>query len=69
MASSELKPGERKVISDGTEGPVVEIIKRGTPATDATEDEPASEIEEAVEQEVEQETEASVESEDTGEQT
>lgn len=69
VASSELKPGERKVISDGTEGPVVEIIKRGTPATDATENEPGPEIEEAVEQEVEQETEASVESEDTGEQT
>jgi small subunit ribosomal protein S2 len=28
-ASAELKPGERKVISDGTDGPVVEIIKRG----------------------------------------
>ena len=69
VVSSELKPGERKVISDGTEGPVVEIIKRGTPATDATENEPGPEIEEAVEQEVEQETEASVESEDTGEQT
>ena len=26
--SAELQPGERKVISDGTEGPVVEIIKR-----------------------------------------
>ena len=25
---ADLKPGERKVISDGTEGPVVEIIKR-----------------------------------------
>ncbi|QTA88962.1 30S ribosomal protein S2 [Desulfonema magnum] len=25
---AELKPGERKVISDGSEGPVVEIIKR-----------------------------------------
>ena len=25
---AELKPGERKIISDGTEGPVVEIIKR-----------------------------------------
>jgi len=23
-----LKPGERKVISDGTEGPVVEIIRK-----------------------------------------
>ena len=28
IASAELKPGERKVISDGTDGPVVEIIKR-----------------------------------------
>ena len=26
--SADLKPGERKIISDGTEGPVVEIIKR-----------------------------------------
>jgi small subunit ribosomal protein S2 len=31
VASAELKPGERKVISDGTEGPVVEIIKRSSP--------------------------------------
>ncbi len=29
-ASVELKPGERKIISDGSEGPVVEIIKRTT---------------------------------------
>ncbi|MDY6792320.1 MAG: 30S ribosomal protein S2 [Thermodesulfobacteriota bacterium] len=27
---AELKPGERKVISDGSDGPVVEIIKRTT---------------------------------------
>ncbi len=27
-AASDLKPGERKVISDGTQGPVVEIIRR-----------------------------------------
>ncbi len=27
-ASAELKPGERKIISKGSEGPVVEIIKR-----------------------------------------
>jgi small subunit ribosomal protein S2 len=27
-ASAELKPGERRVISDGTEGPVVEIIRK-----------------------------------------
>jgi len=26
--SADLKPGERKVISDGTDGPVVEIIRR-----------------------------------------
>ncbi len=26
----DLKPGERKILSDGTEGPVVEIIKRST---------------------------------------
>lgn len=27
-AAADLKPGERRVISDGTDGPVVEIIKR-----------------------------------------
>jgi small subunit ribosomal protein S2 len=27
-AGADLKPGERKVISDGTEGPVVEIIRK-----------------------------------------
>ncbi len=35
-ASADLQPGERKVISDGTDGPVVEIIRRTT----ADEDEP-----------------------------
>ncbi|MDP2644864.1 MAG: 30S ribosomal protein S2 [Desulfobacterales bacterium] len=30
VASAELKPGERKIISDGSEGPIVEIIKRST---------------------------------------
>jgi small subunit ribosomal protein S2 len=34
-ASAELKPGERKVISDGTQGPVVEIIKRGAVENEA----------------------------------
>ncbi len=29
--SADLKPGERKVISDGSDGPVVEIIKRTAP--------------------------------------
>jgi small subunit ribosomal protein S2 len=28
VAAAELKPGERKVISDGSEGPVVEIIRK-----------------------------------------
>jgi len=37
-ASAELKPGERKVISDGTEGPVVEIIKRGAAKPNENED-------------------------------
>ena len=31
--ASELKPGERKVISNGSDGPVIEIIKRATPET------------------------------------
>ena len=29
-AGAELQPGERKVISDGSEGPVVEIIRRSS---------------------------------------
>jgi small subunit ribosomal protein S2 len=32
VSSAELQPGERKVISDGTDGPVVEIIKRSADA-------------------------------------
>jgi small subunit ribosomal protein S2 len=37
-ATSELKPGERKVISDGTKGPVVEIIRKtGVEATETEE--------------------------------
>jgi small subunit ribosomal protein S2 len=61
--SAELKPGERKVISDGTAGPVVEIIKRsGTEPTeivDATE--AASEAQRS-------ESEENSEAETTGEQ-
>jgi small subunit ribosomal protein S2 len=37
QASADLKPGERKVISDGTDGPVVEIIRKGTAAAENTE--------------------------------
>ncbi|TFG42646.1 MAG: 30S ribosomal protein S2, partial [Syntrophobacterales bacterium] len=40
-AAAELKPGERKVISDGSAGPVVEIIRRST--ADATLADAASE--------------------------
>jgi small subunit ribosomal protein S2 len=35
--AAELKPGERKVISDGTDGPVVEIIRKGTPVAETIE--------------------------------
>ncbi len=35
-AGAELKPGEKKVISDGSEGPVVEIIKRGSNRSDVS---------------------------------
>ncbi len=40
-ASAELKPGERKVISDGTDGPVIEIIKRSADEGEAAEAEAA----------------------------
>jgi small subunit ribosomal protein S2 len=50
-ASAELKPGERKVISDGTEGPVVEIIRKTKP----DENEVADEAEPAVDGETETE--------------
>ncbi len=44
-ASAELKLGERKVVSDGSDGPIVEIIKRTTPETSPeTLDGPESEI-------------------------
>ncbi len=52
-ASAEMKPGERKVISDGTEGPVVEIIKRTKPSTESdgslSETEETEEAEDATE--------------------
>jgi small subunit ribosomal protein S2 len=37
--SAEMQPGERKVISDGTEGPVVEIIRKTAAETPATSEE------------------------------
>ncbi len=56
-ASAELKPGERKIISEGAEGPVVEIIKKTTPETSP------ETSEEAESEEPEETTEAK----DTGE--
>ena len=50
-ASAELKPGERKVISDGTEGPVVEIIRKAAIDETAAEEE----VEPAVDRETETE--------------
>jgi len=55
-ASADLKPGERKVISDGTDGPVVEIIRKGA--------KPETEIESEAAQDTEKETPPA---EDTGE--
>jgi small subunit ribosomal protein S2 len=46
-AAAELKPGERKVISDGTDGPVVEIIRKGTAADEGSETTEASATTEA----------------------
>ena len=66
-ARTELKPGERKVISDGTQGPVVEIIKRSK-AESAAQQTPAEDSEDSTEdlsQEVN--TEETTEVEKTGE--
>ena len=51
----ELKPGERKVISDGSQGPVVEIIKK---ATEEKEAEPAAETAQPAEENSEEAQEA-----------
>jgi small subunit ribosomal protein S2 len=61
--SAELKPGERKIIADGTEGPVVEIIKRSAAGPTEVVDVP-----EAVAEEQSSETEENSEVEETGEQ-
>ena len=52
--TADLKPGERKVISDGTDGPVVEIIKR-------------SKIEENDDSEIETDMNADTDSDDSDE--
>lgn len=56
-ATDDLKPGERKVISDGSEGPVVEIIRRST----------KEEISSEPETEAATVEEATAKAEDTGE--
>ena len=61
--SAELKPGERKIIADGTEGPVVEIIKRsGAEPTEVVD------VPEAVAEAQSSESEENSEVETTGEQ-
>jgi len=60
-AAADLKPGERKVISDGTAGPVVEIIRRTAPAPETEAENTA--IEEVEEAAIEETTKV----EDTGE--
>jgi small subunit ribosomal protein S2 len=58
--SAELKPGERKVISDGSQGPVVEIIKRSAdePAVSEALTEAPAEAEAVREEKVEDTSEA-----------
>jgi len=46
-ASADMKPGERKVIADGSDGPVVEIIKRTAQVPAAEEENPLEGGEEA----------------------
>ncbi|MGD8523666.1 MAG: 30S ribosomal protein S2 [Desulfobacterales bacterium] len=55
-ASADLPPGEREVISDGTEGPVVEIIRRSTPGGEEAPAEADAEAEEKVESTTEAES-------------
>ena len=64
-ASAELKPGERKIISDGTEGPVVEIIKRSAEEP-LDSDEPA-EVSVEVAEVQEEKSDGTSEAEKTGE--
>jgi small subunit ribosomal protein S2 len=61
-AGAELKPGERKIISDGKEGPVVEIIKRS-----AAEDIEPADVSETSKEAEDVESENQTEAEMTGE--
>jgi small subunit ribosomal protein S2 len=57
-AAADLKPGERKIISDGTDGPIVEIIRKTGKDAASSDDET----------EVETKKEETAKAEDTGEQ-
>jgi small subunit ribosomal protein S2 len=63
--SADLHPGERKVISDGTAGPVVEIIKRSV--EEAPKDAKPAEVSDEVEAVQEEKVEDTSEAEKTGE--
>jgi small subunit ribosomal protein S2 len=63
--SAELHPGDRRVISDGTAGPVVEIIKRSV--EEAPKDAKPAEVSDEVEAVQEEKVEDTSEAEKTGE--
>ena len=63
--SAELKPGDRKVISDGTEGPVVEIIKRS--AEETVKGDPSADIPDETAESQAEDAEETSEAEKTGE--
>lgn len=62
IAGADLKPGERKVIADGSDGPIVEIIKRTKPEVEL--DSETSEPSAAKEPETGEKLEAKIESEE-----
>jgi small subunit ribosomal protein S2 len=66
-ATADLKPGERKVISDGTDGPVVEIIRKGSAAVENSEPTEEAGPTEAASPETTTPETASSEAESTGE--
>ncbi|MES0445726.1 MAG: 30S ribosomal protein S2 [Desulfobacterales bacterium] len=61
-AGAELKPGERKVISDGSDGPVVEIIRKTTKEAELD----SETLENAESQDLEKTSEAEITGEEDG---
>lgn len=61
-AGAELKPGERKVISDGSDGPVVEIIRKTTKETEHD----SETLENSESQDLEKTSEAEITGEEDG---